>query len=203
MIDNILFLLKISILITLFGIIVVCKCFFYDSFKLAFNEFLDGIKYKSCQKCIAFDYHPNTGHFSKPCAKYTFDKFCAMHAYLKEISCDAYHFFRKKRVTHVASNIVAEVELNARKQYCERFNIESDLRHSKWINTLKDTISAGYIPNIDEEAKLKEERLYRVQYEEVCIQSLNLSLSRLSLDAGKLFETKKSVVHCKFTQIFS
>lgn len=94
-------------------------------------------------------------------------------------------------MTHIPANIVGEVELHARQQYCKRFGIdESDVWHAKWDKSLKHIINNAYV-NIDEEKRMRQERLHRVHYEPVCVDSLNSSLSRLSLDTGRKFEDKK------------
>lgn len=104
--------------------------YYIYTFKLKFNEYWDELKFKSNRKCIAFDYHPETGTFIKPCTKYTYKVYCDNHTYLKRISCKAYHYLHDQRISNVPNNVNAEVELNARQQFCERFVLKMDRGHS-------------------------------------------------------------------------
>lgn len=90
--------------------------FYHEWFKLKFNEYLDNLKFKLSQKCIAIDYHPRTGTFIQTCSKYTYKQYCDMHAYLRRIPCEMYHYLFDYRLTNIPMNVKAEVELNARLQ---------------------------------------------------------------------------------------
>lgn len=151
-------------------------------FKLNFNENLDKLKYKSLQKCGANDYHPRSGTYTKPCAKYTYNTiYCDMHSYLQRISCKMYHYLHDSRLAHVPNNIKAEVELNARLQYCQRFSIKSDWGHSQWNEHLRLLSMSDYLPSSEKEERMKHIS-NEVLFNKVCLNALDES--PMSLETG-------------------
>lgn len=171
-------------------LISLIQHYYIYTFKLKVNEYLDHLKFKTSNKCVAKNYHPKTGTFIKPCTKYTYKLYCEDHAYLLRILCDAYHYLNYHRIIDVPRNVIAEVELSVRIQFCERFAIEMDSGHSKWNEYLRGLLYAESFTKVQRDQQLQhdlfmKQRLYnKVIHEPVCIDALSDSLTRLSLEVG-------------------
>lgn len=152
-------------------------------FVLSFNEFIDRLKFQSVQKCAANDFNRNTLTYTLPCVKYTYGKYCKVHAYLLRISCEMYHFVNDPRIKDVPIAIKAEAELNSRIQFCQRFSIKSDYNHEKWHQKLRSDIYTQSFSNANQEASSKQMFLQKVLHDPITdsIDSLNQSMAYLSL----------------------
>lgn len=161
--------------------------FYQKWFKLTFNDYLDKLKFKSLQICQANDYHPRTGTIIQPCSKYTYHQYCDKHTYLRQISCKMYHFLHDHRLRHIEMNLKAEVELNARLQYKQRFSIKSDRGHTKWIDYLREIIYATEKILNEKEDNIEVIKQH-IMFDPVSMHSLEQS--HMSLEPGLNYRTK-------------
>lgn len=159
----------------------IVKYFFRYTFKLRFNEILDSIKFNSCRKCIAFDYNSITRSYTKECYSYTYRTYCKRHSELKRLSWKAYHIFDDPRLQSIPRHIRAELELNSRLKFSERFALKTDSGHAYRNRLLHSIMNAEY-KKMDVEAERKKVRLSRVLHQAISIELNNRTLPHLLLD---------------------
>ncbi|CCU56244.1 unknown similar to AMEV022 [Mythimna separata entomopoxvirus 'L'] len=99
--------------------------------KWKYIKFLEKIKPKNINKCIAIVY-------DRKCNELTKYKYCYNHYKIMKEYCNLYHYWNNRyKYQDVELYNLIDTEIKMRKQYEYIFNLYLDYNHNKWIKFLE------------------------------------------------------------------